>query len=44
MYKYEQYTGTQEFTKVKLERHTGGLEGERALGGLLEIRATAAPL
>ena len=24
MYKYEQYTGTHEFTKGKLERHTGG--------------------
>ena len=25
--KYEQYTGTHEFIKGKLERHTGGLEG-----------------
>ena len=24
MYKYEQYKGTHEFTKRKLERHTGG--------------------
>ena len=35
--------GTHEFTKGKLERHTGGLEGG-ASDGLLEIHASAAPL
>ena len=42
MYKYEQYTGTHEFTKGKLERHTGGAWKNRALDDLLEIHATAA--
>ena len=43
MYKYEQYTGTHEFTKGKLERHTGGPWKDRAPDGLLGIHASAAP-
>ena len=40
---YEQYKDTHEFTKGKLERRTGAWK-DRALGDLLEIHATAAPL
>ena len=36
--------GTHEFTKGKLERHTRGAWKDRALGGQLEIHATAALL
>ena len=42
MYKYEQYTGTHEFTKGKLERHTEGPERIRlqtvCWGSMLPLR------
>ena len=43
MYKSEQYKGTHEFTKGN-SRGTHGAWKDEALGGLLEIHATAAPL
>ena len=41
MYRYEQYKGTHEFKKGKLERLTGAWK-DVALGGQLDVHATAA--
>ena len=43
MYKYEQYTGTHEFTKGN-SRGTQGAWKDKTLDGLPEIHATAALL